>query len=122
MSKKELLIEVMKSYADCNSYIKGRNLDYRASEAVNSDDLIEIINKAIPDGYNNFNSQSLNQIASIFGIKAQYWIARENSPCLYVKPDPTKIVWFNRPRIGVEELGADEMTLQPDGTIRLWWD
>lgn len=105
--------EIMAAYADCwmdgEAGYKRRNLQFKSNTFVSLPDAKRIVAKAIPQGYNEFNAAVLDK----FPDYAKFKIAREGSPCLYVK---------GRLLPNRECVGADEMNDQSDGTTRFWWD
>lgn len=110
---KKVKSEVKTAYKDCWSTgdWSDRNLNFHASEFVSKADAIAILNECLPDGgYNEFEPSLLN----LFSDNTLFQIAREYSVCLYVKGD-TK-------NVSKAALKADEMSLQKDGTTRIWWD
>lgn len=124
-----LAMSVAAAYSDClpenvkplkySDYGSGRNLSYLAPDAINlksAKPLFDIIGE-----YNGFNPEtSLAQLISVFGEDAKVRIAREGSPCFYITP--ARAVWFGR-RSKIDELGADEVSFEPDtNTFRVWWD
>jgi hypothetical protein len=113
--------EVMTAFADCHDReefaASTRDLNFRASYSLNPRDTSRIMVEAIPDGYNDYNQEVLLQVLNIIGKNARYYIAREGSPCLYIKPG--RNVWgsdFSK----LERL-ADEVSIGNNG-LRLWWD
>ena len=116
MMNNKILREVVAAYGDAGGYSasKKRNLNFKASEFVTRDEAFAIMDKALPRGYNEFRAGLLNY----FHIKQKFMIAREGSVCLYVWTPPDSDIIFP----SMEELQADEMTRQEDGTMRIWWD
>jgi hypothetical protein len=106
--------EVKRAYGDCNSNSKERNLNFISSEFVTRDEAFNILDKAIPKGYNDFRAGLLNY----FHAKQKFKIAREGSVCLYVYTP--KDLDYSFP--SMEELKVDEMDTTDDGLVRLWWD
>jgi len=66
--------------------------------------------------YNEFSPDTVAEVINIFGRDARYKLAREYSPVIYVKP---KKMWD---ATGVAATKADEVYVQPNGEVRLWWD
>lgn len=109
------------AYADCNGmHEKGveRNLDFKAPKSVGGAEAMGLMDACCPYGYNGFNSEVMAEVVKKFGDNAAYTIAREGSPCLYIKP--VNRVWLNRDE-SILKL-ADEVSFEPSGTFRLWWD
>lgn len=116
----DVCVEVHRVYADC---WKGgpalRNLDFAASYPVSRDDAYKIMGSAVEGGYNDFDFRLLNHIED----DAEIVIARESSPCIYLKGAPNRL----------RKLKADECfnyynvkfatneTLQKF-RYRIWWD
>lgn len=111
------LIPIINAYSDCNGAKAPRNLKFR-SEPLSAADLTTIMPLAVPDGYNEFDPiVSIKKLIKYFGAEASYCIAREGSVCIYVKP--VQRLWLNRSK---PRIGADEVSFEPDGYFRLWWD
>ena len=111
MNKTTIHNEVMQAYADAHmsDYNKARGirkLNFLASESVSAVKALTILKDAIPNGYNGFRYNLL----SLFPSDTQVIIAREGSPCLYVK---------GKKLPSQESLNADEYDRQPDGTVRI---
>jgi hypothetical protein len=119
MTKKYNLID---AYSDCNELSKEeRNLDYRAEKTYSLPQLVKLFRQAIPDGYNEFHPDYLQQLAETFGDDARYRPGREGSPVIYVKPKGR--LWIHSLENLRQELCIDEVSLEVDGkTVRLWWD
>lgn len=106
---KKVMKEVVTAYCDCSDSNGERNLSFLASEAVDPKTAAEIMTKACPDGYNNFEAELL----TLFPDDAKIWIAREGSVCIYVESAsklPTR-----------KQLQADEYDVK-NGRLRIWWD
>lgn len=105
--------EILQAYADCHMDweigSKIRNLNFRASQAVDPKTAKAILEKAM-NGYNSFTPDLLD----LFPEDCQITIAREGSVCLYVKPGKKKL-----PK--GKEINADEIDKYGE-EIRFWWD
>ncbi len=111
------LAELITAFADCNGTGSDRrSLDYRAAVPVDGEGLLRAFALACPEGYNDCTQIVMGRIVELFGPDARYFLGREGSVALYVayKPDD-KPLWLSRIR-------ADEITLEPSGLFRLWWD
>ncbi len=110
-----ILDEVREAYADCwlpwKEGSKRRNLNFRASQPVSRDEAREILQEAIPRGYNAFQASLLLQLPG----EARITIAREGSVCIYVQGQLPETL--QRPLL------ADEWNYNSrrDET-RIWWD
>lgn len=97
-----------------------RNLNYFERESVDGEALGKIMQVAVPS-YNGFDGvQSIARVVDAFGANAQYFIGREGSPVIYVKPAGR--IWLNGrgPNFGTL---ADEVSFDSSlGMFRLWWD
>jgi hypothetical protein len=114
---------VLRAYADCHgnndSFVepmRDRNLNFCHALAISKTAAVKIMKKAIPDGYNEFDAELLDQLPRESRIR----IAREGSVCVYVETP-------NGSQINQEGLKADEFDLyqtNSDGTQthRIWWD
>lgn len=89
--------------------MRDRNLQFNSGEWVSPATAMEILQEAIPNGYNEFHPDLLQA----FPDDALVCIAREYSVCLYVKGNalPSK-----------QSIIADEQDVQDDGSVRYWWD
>jgi hypothetical protein len=121
-NKLDLVSEIMNAYADCNHSKGPRNLNYIASASVNGTELRKIMEAATPDGYNEFyTGSSVEALIEIFGESAEYFVARESSVCIYVKPVAN--IWFSRGDHGFSKVKADEVLFSPKKMMfRFWWD
>ena len=113
--------EVRKAYADCwmdtwEAGSKHRNLNFKASEFVPRNEAYDICSRAIPEGYNEFTANLIEELPNDVMIK----IAREGSVALYVKTIDQKTLDMTLEE--TNHLRADEVHYQEDGTLRLWWD
>ena len=120
MKKSKKFVAVVKAYADCNSMgfdENERNLDFKSSSYFNAGELIEVMSTAIEGGYNLYDKDVLKEVVETFN-GARYKPAREGSPCIYVYPEKNSRVWLHKDFGGI----ADEVSLENDGSIRLWWD
>jgi hypothetical protein len=108
-----LVQEVCYAYADANSdhpnALELRRLQFCASEAVGRDEAVDIMKAAIPSSYNDFRADLLKLLPA----DALITIAREYSPCFYVKGEIARIA----------EMRASEWHYNPltDAT-RIWFD
>jgi hypothetical protein len=120
---KKILNETKRAYADCQSQsdaaYQKRNLNFRASKAVPSVDACEIMCHALNckshvSGYNEFRPSHLLQLPAM----SEVWLAREGSVCVYAKiPEGESFDQDN-----ADAMMADEFSVEPNGSIRLWWD
>ena len=68
--------------------------------------------------YNDFDAAKVAAWLKGFkGIEVQ--AARENSVCLYVRGRLDVVQWVEKDAHLVK---ANEHSIEPDGTLRLWWD
>jgi hypothetical protein len=128
-SYRRLAESVAAAYSDClpenvmppkySDYGTGRNLSYLAPDTVKLKDsafLFKIIGQ-----YNGFDPKTaLHELIDVFGEEAEVRIAREGSPCVYIKA--THNIWLGR-RSKVDVITADEFSFDPEhGAFRVWWD
>jgi hypothetical protein len=115
--------EVKRAYSDCwmnnrKEANKLRNLDFRASESVSKSDAIDILNKYVPGGYNEFSSELLNSLPD----DSKVTIAREGSVCIYVSSEELSKS-SKMQQLLYKALQADEFDFDKDiGQYRIWWD
>jgi len=125
--------EVAEAYADCWDYHpkvsapyidvpaweameQRRNLEFFASRWLPRDDAQWIMEQWVK-GYNNFAPS----VIGMFPEAALLRIAREGSPCLYVKlPYGCKAKLPTAKRVLADE--RDEVFLQSSRCVRYWWD
>jgi len=107
-----LLQEVMKAYSDCNGYRCEKNLHFRAKDFCSRDEAIEIMGRAIPDGYNEFDASLLKSLPE----DSQVTIAREYSVCIYVRSQE------EMSSFDLNKLKAAELNQQKTGEVRIWWE
>jgi hypothetical protein len=113
--------EVGEAYADCwlgKEGMKRRNLDFKASGDVSKAEAIYILKQAIPNGYNMFDADLLENLPGDVRIT----IAREGSVCLYIGKGRGKGIADTHYMNYEKWLMADEFDVLKDGTVRLWWD
>lgn len=117
--------QVFRAFADCHTDVNNveahaqRNLNFFCVEAFTIQELRMIIPKVIPGGYNDFDPiKSVEMLAEFFGEDADYFIAREGSPAIYVKPR-NGALWFDREA----KIKADEFSYDASlSMFRVWWD
>lgn len=113
-----ILTEVMEAYCDCHGNLptgeadKRRNLNFKASQPVTRNEAIEILNQAIPGGYNEFEAHLLTDLPE----EAMITIGREASVALYVHNLPD---WYEPDRM---QLAHDDYAWRDNGILWLWWD
>lgn len=123
--------EALEAYADCHDgLVETRELNFFSKRPLNGKRLIEILAKVIPHGYNAFDADSVKAVVEAFGEHSTYFVAREGSPCIYVRPQddpkqPGAHVWIGehgKAACVTDDL-ADEVSFEPAlGMFRLWWD
>jgi len=112
---KKILEEVKQAYIDawsdkCFDEVEPlRNLDFRASEPVSPKVAVQIMKKAVPNGYNDFTPDLLDVLDD-----CQVTLAREGSVCIYVDRELT--------RDERKALSPDEYNDYAEKGWRLWWD
>lgn len=114
------VVEMRAAYRDCNNYVgkKERNLSFLCATPLTAEALTTLMPLIVVDGYNYFDSvKSIRLLTKAFG-NAEYFVAREGSVCIYIKPSSN--VWLNRkPMI----LDADEFSYDVEKQMfRAWWD
>lgn len=121
----DVCVRAICAYSDCQPEDMGleRDLNYFDKCPVNADEIILIMAASIPDGYNGFDpNKSTKAIVDVFGGDSKYFVAREGSPCIYVKPTKGNI-WLSETRSKMQDIGADEILFDADlGMFRIWWD
>ena len=120
--------EVMSAYADCHERRDpnegtSRNLNFRASESVDSEEAMRIMKKAIPHGYNHFSADLLEHLPT--GCMVE--IARENSVCIYVNftEEVGRAALWDAASELRSTMGADEFDRiwnNDNIIVRIWWD
>ena len=90
------------------AFVNG-NLMFKASHPVSRKDAYDIMCEAVPNGYNDFDANVILELPE----DAEVTLAREYSVCLYVR----------KVRLSdLEDVNAQEIDQEEDGSIRLWWD
>lgn len=123
--------QVKEAYADCWDYqpwpgpymnpdwervAQIRNLEFLATRYLPRDDAQAVMEQWVKQ-YNNFKPSLLSRLPEDCEVR----IAREGSPCIYVKlPWGHKVKMPTAKRMAADE--RDEMTLQSSRVIRYWWD
>jgi len=93
-----------------------RNLEFLATRYLPRDDAQAVMEQWV-QGYNNFTPSLLSRLPADCEVR----IAREGSPCIYVKiPWGSKVKLPTAKRMAADE--RDEMTLQSSRVVRYWWD
>jgi len=118
--KLAIVDEVLAAYSDCNHHKGPRNLNYFCKHALTATELTKLMSSAVPDGYNGFDpAVSLVKIIETFGDDADYYVARESSVCVYIRPKHN--IWLSRDT-AFRSL-ADEVLFCPKHSMfRVWWD
>jgi hypothetical protein len=94
-----------------------RSLTYRSSKWMTPAAWGKVMKVVCPD-YGDFDATKVAYYLNSFkGISVL--AARENSVCIYIKGDPEVLKQMMEEARLVK---ADESNIQPDGTLRLWWD
>lgn len=83
--------------------------NYRSDRFVSRKNAYAILKRAIPMGYNAFKADIILDLPD----DVEVMIAREGSVCLYLKGDDLP---------SMEDLMADEYTVESNGITRVWWD
>lgn len=113
----DVIYSILQAYSDCCDIDGERDLGFKASMALDAETASSVLAVAVPDGYNAFDSSVFAEVVEAFP-KATFTIAREGSVCVYVNLGTR--VWLSR---GVQPfLKVDELSVETDGTLRLWWD
>jgi hypothetical protein len=135
---------VMNIFADCHDdnleSAKVRCLN--AVTELDAQDLVPTAKKAVPHGYNSFRWQRLEAILEVLLKAADFQdldnpeayardvqkrarnytfrFGREGSPVLYIRC--VHRVWHEDFSSLAKASKADEISIEADGSIRLWWD
>lgn len=112
--------QVKHAYGDSHG-LSGRLLDFRATISVGASDLLPVL-EVIKD-YNNFNPKKVAKVfAEEFADDFVFYIARENSVCIYVRPAKNDVsIWASDITAIQKRVLADEAQVI-NGEIRYWWD
>ena len=99
-----------------------RNLDYFSHDGLDLKTAKLVMKAACPDGYNSFSAEkSFEKIEAAFGESCLVFLGRESSVAIYVKPDGSRHVWFDR-KINLLSI-SDEFSYIPAlSMFRWWWD
>lgn len=123
---------VLAAYADCHGSEQQRNLGYdtrslrfRSRDWLPVSEAMPIFDEALGRaGYNDFCAELL----ALLPAGAQVQIAREDSPCIYVKGNPFAIAPEDAKAYGKNakahpQFEANEISYDPaTDCTRLWWD
>jgi hypothetical protein len=117
----DLISEIKITYADNQGDGKTfdqtkhtRRLEWKSNQPVSRNMIVTAL-IATGEAYNAFESISVAKTIREVDPKAEVFVAREGSVCLYIKTE--------HPDEMIKALdSADEADMQPDGTIRFWWD
>lgn len=118
--KESSVIKILAAYSDMHDDLvkTQRSLDFFCKEPFTVEEVIEIMEKIVGN-YNIFSAgKTTKKITDLFSDNTEFFVAREGSVCLYVKP---KRLWLDR---GVDLLssGADEVSFEIDRGFRFWFD
>jgi len=106
------------AYADSRGE-PGRRLKWRSKDWVELERAEDEFFAAGVDSYNEFSPDLLPRIREYVG-NVFVQPAREGSPAVYVKiGHPIEIKHLEQMK---HDLLIDMVSVQPDGTLRLWWD
>ncbi len=94
-----------------------RSLQWRSARWMKPAEWAQQMKTVCPE-YNGFHAGKVGSWLSRFsGVEVQP--AREYSVCLYIKGDPEELAQIAGQ---AKQVRADEVDMQDDGTLRLWWD
>lgn len=115
------------AYADCLVGEKvdmpknSRDLNFFSKEALSVTEL-RIIVEHIIGSYNGFDLAAVERVIDVFGGDAFYFIGRESSPVIYVRPASTGRTWLGSGEDKISTL-ADEVSFEHVFQMfRFWWD
>ena len=91
----------------------GDDMMWQNSTSFDKKTAIDIMKKALPNGYNEFKAESLDKLPPDSKIK----IGREYSVCIYVSTK-TKISRV----VAYDKMDASEIDEIDPGYYRIWWD
>ncbi|KKM89105.1 hypothetical protein LCGC14_1251980 [marine sediment metagenome] len=111
--------EVREAYADSwlpwgKEALDRRNLSFKASQPIGPGELSDVL--AIIGPYNSFGPAPVALAIQGADPKATIWVAREGSPCLYIRTTAPAAMRATLLRVEADEIGTE------DGVIRAWWD
>lgn len=116
--------QIKEAYADAwekqdnwNSAVARRNLKFRSSQWYTPDEFYAIMRQAIPQGYNEYNTDRVYGVFANGLSDIEIQIARESSPCLYIRGNSDTLKKLQRNK----QLRANEADIE-SGILRLWWD
>lgn len=114
--------QIFSAYSDCENGSKAeRCLEFK-SAGLTAEEILEVLPKAIPFGYNNFDSKKVLRALETAGLlhgETVFFVAREGSPCLYLTSKHN--LWLDTIQKLAKSSKADE-ALFINGQLRLWWD
>jgi hypothetical protein len=123
MQKGEFIDPMEGAYCDVNpidigeAIYKYRNLDWRSDEWFSVTDTISLFKDYCPE-YNEFQCGNLGVLSEL-GEDVMIQPAREGSVCIYIKGAHVVEATVRALQM---QLMADEVNMQPDNTVRVWWD
>lgn len=94
--------------------------DWRDTRWLSIDDAAKEFEKAGIDSYNEFTPDSIRALKRI-NPQLEVQLAREGSPCVYVKKDGADLEAIAEMIEDSKKVGADEVHVR-NNEIRLWWD
>lgn len=118
---KGIVAEIAGAYSDSHDLNAERNLNFFSRLPLQGKDFLNACFLCIPS-YNAWDGKRFPlQLLEFFGEGTEFFIAREGSVCIYVRPGQAFDL-ISTPKFA-KQIEVDEFGYDPTfGLIRLWWD
>lgn len=114
---RRVIKNMLEGYSDSHDDIEQkRELVFQCVVSVDGFWAKEITRRCIKS-YNEFDVEAIESVVDYFGNHAEYFLGRESSVCVHVKPQ--KRIWLDRQKLCAKQ---DEFSVESDGRFRIWWD
>jgi len=120
--------EALIAYADCvetardghtresiEETMSRRNLNWKASHAIGTEEAVDIMKEVCPFGYNDFEAEVLGDLPD----DCRVFLAREDSVCVYVLRGKNE---FPGMMANEKDLIKEDKAHGKKGEYRFWWD
>ena len=119
----DINVKILAAFSDCHDDIEGveRDLDFFGRDPLDGVQLFNTMGPIVPS-YNRFKGQeTIKRVVECFGEESEYFVAREGSPAIYVRPRNCGHIWLDGSRRvkGLADEFSYDVRLQ---MFRLWWD
>ena len=109
------LYTILRGYTERTRMLQFHSTELEADKLQEALDIIKI--------YNEFNSKRVGKVLlDKFGDDYKYIVGREYSVVVYVVPKTPNLFWVDDMAEIQEKALIDEVAVDNQGRLRLWWD